>query len=606
MAPGVVPVRILVAEDDAYVRHLLKKTLLRAGYDVLEATDGYAAVECLLSVDGPRLVLLDRFMPELDGLSVCREIRSCTKHPYVYIIFLTSKGSKEDVLSGLAAGADDCLTKPCNPQELKALLRAGERILKLEDTIVHDALHDPLTQLPNRPFFLDRLSLSVGCGKRHRDYKFAVLFVDIDNFRVVNDSLGNAAGDWLLTQVAERLGRSIRREDTLSRSIDTGAMLDQQDGSGILARLGGDRFTILLDDIQDPSDGIRVAERIQRNIRGPFVIDGQEVFITASTGIAFSSTGCCTAENVLSDAFTAMNRAKALGKSRYEVCDPVMHAAAVGRFRLEADLRRALEREEFRAYYQPIVSLGDGRITGFEALMRWQRPEFGLVMPSGFISVTEDTGLILGMGNWVLREACRQLCVWNRQVPSNRAFTVAVNVSARQFVQPDLVDQIAQILYESRVAPFNLRLELTESVTMEDEERASRIFGELKTLGVRLCMDDFGTGYSSLSYLRRFSLDVLKIDRSFVSDMVSNTESREIVKTILRLGGNLGIEVIAEGVETAEQVSLLQSLGCEYAQGYFFSEPLDQSGVAQTLLRLGASDYTMPQKFPIQAVSPAS
>lgn len=598
--------RILVAEDDVYVRHLLKKTLLRAGYDVLEATDGRAALECLLSADGPRLALLDRAMPELDGLSVCREIRSCTNHPYVYIIFLTSKGSKEDVLSVLAAGADDCLTKPCNPRELKARLRAGERILKLEDTLIHDALHDRLTQLPNRPFFLDRLSLSVVRGKRHPDYKFAVLFVDIDNFKVVNDSLGNAAGDRLLTQVAERLGRSIRREDTISRSMDAGPILDRQNDAGILARLGGDRFTILLDDIQDPSDGIRVAERIQRNIQCPFVIDGQEVFITASTGIAFGSTSCSAAENVLSDAFTAMNRAKALGKSRYEVCDPVMRAAAVGRFRLETDLRRALEREEFRAYYQPIVSLGDGRITGFEALMRWQRPEFGLVMPSGFISVTEDTGLILGMGNWVLREACRQLCVWNKQVPSNRSLTVAVNVSARQFVQADLVGQIAQILYESGLEPFNLRLELTESVTMEDEERAARIFGELKALGVRLCMDDFGTGYSSLSYLRRFSLDVLKIDRSFVSDMVSNTESREIVKTILRLGSNLGIEVIAEGVETAEQVSLLQSLGCEYAQGYFFSEPLDQSGVAQTLLQLGSSDYPMPQGFPIQSVVPAS
>lgn len=592
--------RILVAEDDANVRLQLKKTLLRNGYDVLEATDGRAALECLLSADGPRLVLLDWLMPDLDGLSVCREIRSCTKQPYIYIILLTSKGSTENILSGLAAGADDCLAKPCNPQELKARLRAGQRILKLEDTILHDALHDPLTQLPNRPFFLDRLSLSVGRGKRHADYKFAVLFVDIDNFRVVNDSLGNAAGDWLLTQVAERLGRSIRREDALSRSMDENSLLDQKDAGGVLARLGGDRFTILLDDIQDPSDGIRVAERIHRNIQRPFVIDGEEVFITASTGIAFSSAGCSVAENVLSDAFTAMNRAKALGKSRYEVCDPVMRAAAVSRFKLEADLRRALEREEFRAYYQPIVSLGDGRITGFEALMRWQRPEFGIVMPSGFISVTEDTGLILGMGNWILREACRQLCAWNKQVPSNRSLTVAVNVSARQFVQPDLVRQIAQVLHESGVAPFKLRLELTESVTMKDEERAARIFGELKALGVRLCMDDFGTGYSSLSYLRRFSLDVLKIDRSFVSDIVSNTESREIVKTILRLGVNLGIEVIAEGVETAEQASLLQSLGCEYAQGYFFAEPLDQSGVAQTLLLSGASDHTLPPEFPVQ------
>jgi predicted signal transduction protein with EAL and GGDEF domain len=432
-----------------------------------------------------------------------------------------------------------------------------------------------------------------------------VLFVDIDRFRVVNDSLGNAAGDRLLMQVAERLGGSIRPESSTSRPIGACPMQGQQPGSGILARLGGDRFTILLEDIHDAGDGIRMAERIQRNIQSPFVVDGQEVFITLSTGIALSSTGYSAAENILDDAFTAMNSAKALGKARYEVCDSVMHAAAVDRFRLETDLRGALERDEFRAYYQPIVSLGDGRITGFEALMRWQRPEFGLVMPSGFISVTEDTGLILEMGNWVMREACRQLHAWNRQFPSDRSFTVAVNVSAKQFVQPDLVDQIAQILYESGIAPFNLRLELTESVTMEDEERAARILGELQTLGVRLCIDDFGTGYSSLSYLRRFSLDVLKIDRSFVSDMVSNTESREIVKTILRLGRNLGIEVIAEGVETAEQVSLLQSLGCEYAQGYFFSEPLDELGVAQTLLLSGASDYALPQGFPIQIVSPA-
>ncbi|MGH9494730.1 MAG: EAL domain-containing response regulator, partial [Candidatus Sulfotelmatobacter sp.] len=589
--------------DDANVRHLLKKTLLRAGYDVLEANDGRAALECLLNPDGPRLALLDWLMPELDGLSVCRELRSRTKHPYVYIIFLTSKSSKEGVVAGLAAGADDYLVKPCNPQELKARLRAGERILKLEDTLIHDALHDPLTHLPNRPFFLERLSLCVGRGKRQADYKFAVLFVDIDRFRVVNDSLGNAAGDRLLMQVAERLSGSIRRESSTSRSIGACQKKKQQPG-GILARLGGDRFTILLEDIQDAGDGIRVAERIHRNIQAPFVIDGQEVFITASTGIALSSTGYSAAESMLGDAFTAMNRAKVLGKARYEVCDPVMHAAAVDRFSLETDLRRALERDEFRAYYQPIVSLGDGRITGFEALMRWQRPEFGLVMPSDFISVTEDTGLILEMGNWVMREACRQLCACNRQFPSDRSFTVAVNVSAKQFVQPDLVGQIAEILYESGVAPFNLRLELTESVAMEDQERAARILSELKTLGVRLCMDDFGTGYSSLSYLRRFSLDVLKIDRSFVSDTVSNTESREIVKTILRLGRNLGIEVIAEGVETAEQVSLLQSLGCEYAQGYFFSEPLDESGVAQTLLQLGASDYALPQGFPIQSAFP--
>ncbi|MGB8476170.1 MAG: EAL domain-containing protein [Candidatus Acidiferrum sp.] len=596
--------KILIADDDASVRHVLKKTLHRAGYEVIEVDDGRAALESLSSIEGPRLALLDWLMPELNGLGVCREIRRRVKHPYVYIILLTSKKSKEDIVSGLEAGADDYITKPCNPEELKARMRAGERILKLEDTLVHDALHDPLTQLPNRPYFLDRLSLCVSREARHADYKYAVLFVDIDRFKIVNDSLGNAAGDWLIMQIAERLVGSIRREDTVSRSLDLCGAIARQDGDGILARLGGDKFTILLDDIKDLSDGIRVAERIQQNIQSPFVIDGQDVFITASTGIAFSSTGYSAAEHMLGDAFTAMSRAKALGKSRYEVCDPAMHAAAVGRFRLETDLRRAIERSEFRVHYQPIVSLTDCRITGFEALMRWQRPEFGLLMPGAFISVAEDTGLILSIGDWVLREACRQLCVWNQQFPSNPLFTVAVNVSAKQFVQPDLVGQIAQILYESGMAPFNLRLELTESVTMRDEERSTRILRELKTLGVRLCMDDFGTGYSSLSYLRRFALDILKIDRSFVSEMMKNTESREIVKTILSLGRNLGIEVVAEGVETAEQMSILQSLGCEYAQGYFFSRPLDQAGVAQTLLALGESAYTLPKESPRQLVSP--
>ncbi|HET9995069.1 MAG TPA: EAL domain-containing protein [Candidatus Acidoferrum sp.] len=597
--------RILIADDDASMRHLLQKTLQRAGYEVLEADNGRTALEYLSSIDGPRLALLDWLMPEVNGLGVCQEIRKHSENPYVYIILLTSRKSKEDIVRGLEAGADDYLTKPCDPEELKARLRAGERILKLEDKLVHDALHDPLTQLPNRAFFLDRMSRCVRRQTRYPEYKFAVLFVDMDRFTVVNDSLGNAAGDWLLMQIAERLVGSIRREDTVSRSGDEREIANQEEGEGILARLGGDKFTILLDDIQDASDGIRVAERIQQNIQSPFVIEGQQVFTTASIGIAFNATGYGAAEHMLGDARTAMTRAKALGKARYEVCDPVMHATAAGRFRLETDLRRAAERAEFRIYYQPIVSLGDCRIVGFEALVRWQRPGFGLVMPAGFISVAEDTGLILSIGNWVLREACRQMRVWNQQFPSNPVFTVAVNISAKQFIQPDLVGEIGQILYESGLAPPSLKLELTESVTMRDEERTTRILRELKGLGVQLCMDDFGTGYSSLSYLRRFALDIIKIDRSFVSEMIKSTESREIVKTILSLGSNLGMEVVAEGVESAEQVSLLQSLGCEFAQGYFFSRPLDQPGVAQTLLNSGASAYTLPREFPRQLVSPS-
>jgi predicted signal transduction protein with EAL and GGDEF domain len=596
--------KILVADDDPVTRRLLQEILEQAGYEVTAVEDGRAALECLSHKDGPRLALLDWLMPEINGLNVCREIRRHSEHSYIYLILLSSRRAKEDILSGFEAGADDYLTKPCDPEELKARLRAGERILKLEDKVTHDALHDPLTHLPNRAFFLERLALCVVWGMQHPDYKFAVLSVDMDRFRVVNDSLGNGAGDRLLVQIADRLLGSIRRDDAILRSAEDGGMAGHPAEIGILARLGGDKFTILLDHIRDTSEGIRVAERIQHSIQAPFYIDGQDVFTTASIGIAFSGSGYSAAEDMLGDANTAMSRAKVLGKGRYEMCDPSMHATAAGRLRLESDLRRATEREEFRVHYQPIVSLREGHIIGFEALVRWQRPELGLVMPGGFISAAEDTGLILWIGHWVLEQACRQICAWNVQFPCSPPFTLAVNISAKQFAQKDLVSQIEEILRDSGLAPDRLKLELTESVTMRDEERTTRILRELKALGVRLCIDDFGTGYSSLSYLRRFALDVLKIDRSFVSEMLNNSESQEIVKTILSLGSNLGMEVVAEGVETPEQVSRLKVLGCDFAQGYFFSRPLDAAGVVRMLVNSEPNYYTLPHESPGQLVAP--
>jgi predicted signal transduction protein with EAL and GGDEF domain len=598
--------RILIADDDSITRRLLQKTLERAGYEVEAVENGHMALEALSSQIGPRLALLDWLMPGLNGPEVCREIRRHSEYPYIYIILLSAKAAKVDVVKGLEAGADDYITKPCDAEELKARLRSGERILKLEDKLTYDALHDPLTQLPNRSFFLDRLTLCVSWGMLHPDYKFAVLSIDMDRFKVVNDSLGISAGDWLLVQIAGRLLSSIRREDALVRSTEARRLACQSENVGILARLGGDKFTILLDNIRNASEGIRVAERIQQSIQEPFDVDGQAVFTTASVGIAFSGTGYSAAEDMLGDANTAMARAKALGKARYEMCDPSMHATAAGRFRLETDLRLATERQEFRVHYQPIVSLLDFHITGFEALVRWQRPEFGLVMPGGFISAAEDTGLILWIGNWILQEASRQLCAWNSKFPSAPPFTMAVNISAKQFAQADLVSQVGHILAETGLAPDNLRLELTESVTMRDEERTTRILSELRKLGVRLCIDDFGTGYSSLSYLRRFALDILKIDRSFVADMLNNTESLEIVKTILSLGSNLGMKVIAEGVETAEQATRLRSLGCEFAQGYLFSKPLDSAAVARTLAACDANSYALPDELLRQFVAPVT
>ena len=594
--------KILIADDDAVTRRLLEKTLGHAGYEVMAVENGSKALECLSHADGPRLALLDWLMPGLNGVEVCREVRRHSEHPYTYIILLTARTSKEDVVTGLEAGADDYMTKPCDAEELKARLRAGERILKLEDKLTYDALHDPLTQLPNRSFFLERLTLCVGWGMLHPEYKFAVLSVDMDRFKVVNDSLGISAGDWLLVQIAERLRGSTRGDDAISRTAEAGGIAGGRD-VGIVARVGGDKFTILLDNIRNASEGIRVAERIQETIKAPFEIDGQTVFTTASVGIAFSGTGYSAAEDMLGDANTAMARAKTLGKARYEMCDPSMHATAAGRFRVETDLRLGMENREFLAHYQPIVSLIDFRIAGFEALARWQRPEFGLVMPEGFISAAEDTGLILWIGHWILREACQQVCAWNLRFPCFPPFTISVNISAKEFAQADIVSKIGQVLTETGLAPENLALELTETVTVRDEQRTTRILSELRKLGVRLCIDDFGTGYSSLSYLRRFALDILKIDRSFVTDMLNNSESEEIVKTILSLGRNLRMKVVAEGVETGEQMTLLKSLGCEFAQGYLFARPLDSAAIAQTLVASETNSYNLPRSSAVQLVA---
>lgn len=574
--------RILVADDDPTARRLLQAVLERAGYEVLVAENGRAAAEQLSRADGPRLALLDWMMPELDGPGVCREVRSKREQPYVHIILVTAKDSQENIVAGLEAGADDYLTKPFSSEELLARLKRGQRIMQLEDKLVHNALHDSLTELPNRALFLDRLGHCIRRAERHPEYKFAVLFVDLDRFKIVNDSLGHLAGDKLLVDIARRLTRSIRRNDLVSRPRDAGGTV--RSGEDTLARLGGDEFTILLEDIQDASDGIRVAERIQQQLASPLSINEQEIFATASIGIALSDTAYKAAEDMVRDADIAVHRAKAQGGSRCEIFDRAMHVNAVGRLKLETDLRRAIEHSQFRLHYQPIVSLGDRHIIGFEALLRWQRPGIGLVPPGEFLAVAEETGLIVSIGRWAIREACRQMTEWSRMFPSTPPLTMAVNISAKQFAQPNLVSEIMQVLRDTGLDPGCLKLELTESLTMRDAEHTAAIVAELRGLGVRLSIDDFGTGYSSLSYLRRFAIETLKIDRSFVSGMSGNLECFEIVKTIMTLAHNLGMAVVAEGTETAEQVHQLESLACEYAQGYFFSRPVDAESVEQMLL----------------------
>ena len=456
---------------------------------------------------------------------------------------------------------------------------------RAEEMLAHNAFHDGLTNLPNRALFLDRLQHALTLSKRHPNYKFAVLLIDIDEFRIVNDSMGHSAGDELLIQIAHRLLDSVRRADTVSRPRTSGVP-ERPANDDTLARLGGDEFSILLDDVRDPVEAVRVAERLQAELAAPFLVDQQEIVISASIGIAASTSPHTQAEDLMRDADIAMYRAKRAGKARCEVSDPAMHANAVKRLQLETDLRKAFDQAEFRVYYQPIVWLQTGRIAGFEALTRWQRPE-GILAPMEFIAVAEETGLIIPMNRQLLREACQHLRSWQSEFPSSPPLTMSVNLSSREFAQPDWPARSVKPLTRPELIPGCLQLEIIETIAMGDAEKSGHVLAHLKALGVRLSIDDFGTGYSSLSRLRRIPVDTLKIDRTFISNMDRDPESREIVRIIIMLAHNLGLKVVAEGTETEEQVNLLKQLNCEMAQGYFFSRPADD----QAMLKLLASNH---------------
>jgi len=424
-----------------------------------------------------------------------------------------------------------------------------------EEQLFRHAFYDVLTGLPNRKLFSDRLGRAVERAKRRDDYRFAVLFLDIDRFKLVNDSFGHGVGDELLIAIARRLEHCLRPGDSV-------------------ARRGGDEFTILVEDIRDAGGATQVAERIQAELTAPFQLDGQEVFTATSIGIAMGGAPHQRPEDLLRDADTAMYRAKALGKARYEVFDSAMHEHAVSILQLETDMRRAIERGDIAVYYEPIVSLQTGTITGLEALARWQHPQRGLVLPEQFIPLAEETGLIVPLGRHVLREACRQLRSLHEWLDGGEPrLTVSVNLSASQLGQADLLDQIDQVVLESGVDPACLKLEITESVIMANAEAATTTLLKLKDRGIQIRLDDFGTGYSSLSYLQRLPVDTLKIDRSFVSRMGAAGEKAEIIGSIVTLARSLGMEVMAEGVETAYQLARLRELTCDSAQGWFFSKP---------------------------------
>jgi diguanylate cyclase (GGDEF)-like protein/PAS domain S-box-containing protein len=441
---------------------------------------------------------------------------------------------------------------------------------RAEEQLLHDAFHDALTGLPNRALFMDHVKMAIQRSRRSGDRLFAALFLDLDRFKIINDSLGHMVGDQLLVGIAHRLEACLRPGDTV-------------------ARLGGDEFTILLEDLSMTDDAIEVALRVQEAVTQPFNIGGHEVFTTASIGIALSNTGYERAEDLLRDADTAMYRAKLEGKKRHVVFDKAMHDRAMELLQIETDLRRAITRKEFFLNYQPIVCLETGKVASFEALVRWRHPERGLVMPGEFIPVAEETGLIVPLGLFVLNEACRQMRSWQKLGLAGDEVTMSVNLSSRQFSQTDLIEQVSSALRDAGLKAANLKLEITESMVMENIDTAIGMLAQLRGLGVGLSIDDFGTGYSSLSYLHRFPIDTLKIDRSFVTQMTDNTENAEIVRTIVTLARSLDMHVIAEGVETDEQLRQLGGLGCDYGQGYLFSRPV---GAGQAVEFLAGDEFT--------------
>jgi diguanylate cyclase (GGDEF)-like protein len=437
---------------------------------------------------------------------------------------------------------------------------------KVEAQLLHDAFHDALTGLANRALFLDRLGLSLTRAKRRSDFCFAVLFLDFDRFKLINDSLGHVWGDRALVAIARRLEGCVRAGDTI-------------------ARFGGDEFAILLDDVHNLADVERLTQQMEERLAVPLQVDDNELFVSASIGIAFGSPDYGKPEEILRDADAAMYRAKSLGRARYEVFNEALHREAMDRLRLETDLRRAVQEESFGIQYQPIISLADGRMIGFEALVRWRHPVWGLVPPEQFIQVAEETGLILPIGRWVLSEACERLRQWQRDYPSELPLTINVNLSRRQLLQADLLDQIRCILSRTKLPAESLQLEITESAILENPEDAIEFLNHLKSLNIGLCVDDFGTGYSSLSSLQQFPVNVLKIDKTFINGMGPDGKKDEIVRAVVSLAHSLRMQVVAEGVETEGQLQRLRDMECDYGQGYLLCHALDAEGIDRLLDR---------------------
>jgi diguanylate cyclase (GGDEF)-like protein len=560
---------LLLVDDEAMNRDALSRRLARRGYTVLTAESGPAALE-MIGANRVDAVLLDVMMPGMSGLETLRRLRESRSVSDLPVIMVTAKDRTEDVVEALDLGANDYVTKPIDFPIALARIR----------TQVTARRADPLTGLPNRAMFMDRVDRLIASSGPTPAPSFAVLFLDIDRFKLVNDSLGHLAGDELLVGVARRLEQSLRATDAVARAV----------GEHTLARLGGDEFTVLLQGVRSAAEAASVAERLLTAVARPFDIQGSEVVVSISIGLVMNDTRYQRAEDMVRDSDTAMYHAKAEGKARFAVFDTSMLVAIEERMQLESDLRLALEREELHLYYQPIMELATGRLCGFEALLRWNHPQRGIVAPSHFVPAAEEMGLIVSIGLWAIREACQQMRTWSAEFPECAELTINVNLSARQCMHADLVPNVQRILEETGLAPERLKLEITEGIVLENSEGVIDVLNALRALGVQLGLDDFGTGYSALSYLRQFPFQTLKIDRSFVDSMQADG-STEIIKAIVSLADGLAMDVTAEGIETAQQVSDLRDLECQYGQGFFFFKPLTKEDARAVLRSRGCAPY---------------
>jgi diguanylate cyclase (GGDEF)-like protein len=544
--------------------------------------DGYEKVVASVARGTPyHLAFVDmRMPPGWDGVQTIQKLWEADPQLHVVICSAYSAYSWKEIAAKL--GASDrllILKKPFDELEVFQIassqtakcLVTRQAQLKLEELeqlvrirtaeLKQTAFVDRLTGLPNRELLNDRLSHLIECGRRDPSRKFAVLFLDFDRFKVINDSLGHEVGDMLIVGIADRLRRETRSSDTVASMSTT-------------ARLGGDEFIVVLDELREHHDAVRVAERLLEAFSKPYDLKGHTVHSTASIGITTNNLDYRTPEDMLRDADIAMYRAKAAGKACYMLFDREMHDAAVRRLTLENDLRDAIAEQQFMLHYQPIVALATGTTVGFEALVRWNHPERGMVSPAEFIPLAEEIGIIVPLGDWVLSEACRQLADWRTRYPEFADITLSVNLSRKQLSAPDLVSSIDRYIKQNGLRPSDLKLEITESAIMENAEEAIRVLHEIRKIDVELHMDDFGTGYSSLSCLHRFPLNGLKIDRSFVSQMAERRDYAIVIDAVISLSHKLNLRLIAEGVETEDQLLQLTKMGCKLAQGYFFSKPL--------------------------------